>query len=654
MHFCILVTKSLGGCSIVCATVQRAPHKYVNTDKRSWDVRSPSKKSWSPTLKKAPDTSGPKGSNIEALNYFSTGKTSKATSKSHAPTKQDSVLKTSSALVARPHIIYTASIVERKNEICRLHENINNSNDAIVYLHKHNKNSKDNCNVWKPTYVVLSKHEEYLNNQLKNCQETTENDKKMYQDHMNQYKEILKQHKAKYSENALAQEYYMKKKEIEEIRNRVLKHSEQFKWKEATLLDILGTSITILIPIGAYLRQKTQDVLKHAAVFTQKSFELEKEADEVEMKINYFKQQFERSTEDQNHSKIIEGKSKKNLEKRKAFKERMFEEIGNLHLLNGKHQQYKPLHLPCIPQKLVQSVQTFRLSSQRTETGEEERDNSMDHSGIASISLSQVDSETQKFNETAGTNNPKSAKVPSIASLKNQMQFRFLVPQEQTTCKQWFENEATVIGNKDAECADKRAASKSKDSAYISQNVHTECFIKSSEDNPEAEGSTEHFLKTPEMPLFIRTSESNGKKAQFPKTPPFELSHNLGCEGPAPKSPAFSFLMPCTQKSPGFNLFDSSVFRAENSSDQTDESYSAGNVNPISPHKDIGSLFGKSENEDAFTFSFPSESSSHEYGDGKDDFSFPFAFGQDQRSSHSSSLKGFHSSSQNTKPFTLF
>ncbi|XP_067411284.1 protein SIX6OS1 [Emydura macquarii macquarii] len=484
---------------------------------------------------------------------------------------------------------------------------------------------------WKPTYVVLSKHEEYLNNQLKNCQETTESDKKMYQDYMNQFKETLKQHQAKYSESALAQEYYMKKKDIEEIRDRVLKHSEQFKLKEATLLDILGTNITTVIPASAYLRKKTQEVLKHAAVFTQNTFELEKEADEVEMKINYFKQQFERSTEDQSHSKIIEGKSKKNLEKRKEFKERLFEEIGNLHLLHGKYQQHKPLHLPCIPQKLVQSVQTFRLSLQRTETGGEERDNSMDHSGIASISSNQVDNETQ--------------------------------------------------------------------------NVHTECFIKSSEDNPEAaEGSNEHFPQTPEMPLFIRTPESSGKKAQFSKTAPFEFPegcsppshsvlpnavvwkltlclkteakkalrltllksmklhqcttivrrHNLGCEGQEPKSPAFSFLMSCTQKSPGFNLFDSSVFGAENSSDQTDESYSAGNVNPISPQKDIGSLFGKLESEDAFTFSFPSESSSHTYGDGKDDFSFPFAFGQDQRSSHSSSLKGFHSSSQNKKPFTFF
>ncbi|KYO18462.1 hypothetical protein Y1Q_0014743 [Alligator mississippiensis] len=58
--------------------------------------------------------------------------------------------------------------------------------------------------------------------------------------------------------------------------------------------------------------------------------------------------------------------------------------------------------------------------------------------------------------------------------------------------------------------------------------------------------------------------------------------------------------MACAEKSPGFNLFDPSVFGAENSSDQMDESYSAGNVNPVSPHKDIGSLFGKSERYSTF------------------------------------------------------
>ncbi|PKU32532.1 protein six6os1 [Limosa lapponica baueri] len=129
---------------------------------------------------------------------------------------------------------------------------------------------------------------------------------------------------------------------------------------------------------------------------------------------------------------------------------------------------------------------------------------------------------------------------------------------------------------------------------------------------------------------------------------------NLGGEEGTSKSPAFFPLMNFSQKSPGFNLFDSSVFGAENSSDETEESYSVGYLNPLSPHKDIGSLFGKSESEDAFAFPFPSESTSHAFGDGKDDFSFPFAFGQDQRSSQSRSVKGFHSSLQNTKPFTFF
>ncbi|NWV92583.1 S6OS1 protein, partial [Machaerirhynchus nigripectus] len=128
---------------------------------------------------------------------------------------------------------------------------------------------------------------------------------------------------------------------------------------------------------------------------------------------------------------------------------------------------------------------------------------------------------------------------------------------------------------------------------------------------------------------------------------------SLGCEEGTSKSPAFFSLMNFSQKSPGFNLFDSSLFGAQNSSDETDENYSMGNLNSPSPHKDIASFFGKPENEAAFAFPFLLESTSHAFGDGKDD-SFSFAFGQDQRSSQSPSMKGFHSSLQNTKPFTFF
>ncbi|NXN05074.1 S6OS1 protein, partial [Sylvia borin] len=129
---------------------------------------------------------------------------------------------------------------------------------------------------------------------------------------------------------------------------------------------------------------------------------------------------------------------------------------------------------------------------------------------------------------------------------------------------------------------------------------------------------------------------------------------NLGCEEGRSKSPAFFSLMNFSQKSPGFNLFDSSLFGAQNSSDETEENYSVGNLNSLSLHKDIGSFFDKSENEDTFVFPFHSESNSHTFGDGKDDVGFSFAFGQDQRSSQSPSMEGFHSSIQNTKPFTLF
>ncbi|XP_072722151.1 protein SIX6OS1 [Ciconia boyciana] len=553
--------------------------------------------------------------------------------------------------------LYTVKITEKKNEIARLQENINDSNDAIADLCKQNESSKESCNAWKPTYVILSKHEEYLKNELEALQEATENERKMYQDHLTHYKEILKQHREKYAETALAQEYYKKKKELEEIRNRVLKQAEKYKLKEDACLDILEPvpfkSLNDWALQIASSRQKTQEMLKLAAVATQESIELQKEAEELEMKINYLKKTFEETTEDQNNSKMIEGKNQKSLEKPKEFKERIFEESEHPSLLNEKHQLYKPLHVPCIPRKLVQSVQSIRFSMQRTETGREEKEKPMELSVATSSSSSLAENSSQMVIDTGGTNNPQIAQVPSITSLQNQMQFRLVMPPKQTTSNQQFESENAVIANQEAKCGDKEAEDEPKDSSCIPQDIQT-CF-KSNEDNPDtAEESAEHFLRAPETPEFVGTPDSKGKKTQLSKTPPFDFIRSLGCEEGTSKSPAFFSLMNFSQKSPGFNLFDSSVFGAENSSDETDENYSVGNLNPLSPHKDIGSLFGKSESEDVFAFPFPSESTSHAFGDGKDDFSFPFAFGQDQRSSRSPSVKGLHSSLQNTKPFTFF
>ncbi|XP_009953159.1 PREDICTED: protein SIX6OS1, partial [Leptosomus discolor] len=360
---------------------------------------------------------------------------------------------------------------------------------------------------------------------------------------------------------------------------------------------------------------------------------------------------FEETT-DQRNSKMVEGKNQKSLEKPKEFKERTSEETEHPPLLNDKHQLYKPLHIPCIPRKLVQSVQSIRFSTQPLERGREEKEKPMELSVATSSSPSLAENSSQMVIDNAGTNNTQIAHVPSIASLQNQMQFRLVIPPKQVTSNQQFESENAVTANQEAKCSDKEAENEPKDSLYIPQDIHTD--FKSRDDNPDtAEESAERFLRAPKTPEFVGTPDSKGKKTQFSKTPPFDFIHNLGCEEGTSKSPAFFSLMSFSQKSPGFNLFDSSVFGAENSSDEAEESYSVGNLNPLSPQKDIGSLFGKSESEDAFAFPFPSESS-HAFGDGKDDFSFPFAFGQDQRSSQSPSVKGFHSSLQNTKPFTFF
>ncbi|NXJ92545.1 S6OS1 protein, partial [Corythaixoides concolor] len=215
----------------------------------------------------------------------------------------------------------------------------------------------------------------------------------------------LKQHHEKYAESALAQEYYKKKKELEEIQNRVLKLSEKYKLKEDACLDILGTTIintfTAILQYvfhnieSASSRQKTQEMLKLAAIARQESIELEKEAEELEMKINYFKKTFEDTAEDQNNSEMIEGKNEKILEKPKEFKERIFEESEHPSLLNEKHQLYKSLHVPFIPRKLVQSVQSIRFSMQRTETGREEKEKPMELSVATSSSSSVAENSAQ-------------------------------------------------------------------------------------------------------------------------------------------------------------------------------------------------------------------------------------------------------------------
>ncbi|NXP19898.1 S6OS1 protein, partial [Scytalopus superciliaris] len=190
----------------------------------------------------------------------------------------------------------------------------------------------------------------------------------------------LQEHRKKYAESPLAQKYYKKKEDVEEIQNRVLKRWEKYKWKEDACLDILEAvpfkSVNDWAVHIASSKQKTQDMLHLAAAAAQESIKLQKETEELEMKIDCLKKTLQETSEDHNNSEMIE--NQKSLEKPEEFKERMFEEHEHPPLPKEKHPLYKPVHVPRIPRNWVQSVHNIRFPKHRPETEREEKEKPME------------------------------------------------------------------------------------------------------------------------------------------------------------------------------------------------------------------------------------------------------------------------------------
>uniref|UniRef100_A0A8C7EM29 Chromosome 14 open reading frame 39 n=1 Tax=Neovison vison TaxID=452646 RepID=A0A8C7EM29_NEOVI len=545
-------------------------------------------------------------------------------------------------------------IKENKATICKIHETINTTDEEIGHYCKHSKEIKDNCSNWKPTCDVFHKHEDYMQDQFTICQETIEKDKKMYHGYICQYKDVLKQYQLKYSETPLSQEYYKKKREHEEIQNRVLACTEQLKINETIFMEFLVPapfpSLTKWT-LHANMRFKTQDILKHASDYSKSSSELKKEVDEVEIEINYLNQQIARLHETKNLGETLEEKNK-NIEKIKELKEKIFEKDEQPALILNKTPQNSQLFLPYESQKLVRLM---KMHSSEPRVIDKKEESSVKQAKLANIDFRQKENNVQVLNDFTLNDHSKCSNSVAIKNSQNMMHFRLLTPQKQSNCSQWFEK-----GDTDAESEDKGTVRQLRESKCTSQVICAEHFEKPIENNSdEVEERAENFLQTSEIPLFLKTPEAvktpEPLEKLFPKTPSFEINRNRNImpgSQTQKESPGFSFLINYTSRSPGLNLFDSTIFDSETSSDQFNEHYSAGNLNPLSSQQEIGNLFGKPEGEDAFTFSFSSDSSTHTFGTGKDDFSFPFSFEQDQNSTPS--VKGFSSSSQSTTQFTFF
>ncbi|XP_038612636.1 protein SIX6OS1 isoform X2 [Tachyglossus aculeatus] len=531
--------------------------------------------------------------------------------------------------------ICAAKVLESQKCIVKLHENINKSDDEIVSYQKHKEHFKDSCINWKPTYDVLHKHENYLQEQFQNHQESTEKDKKMYHDYMSQHKTVFVQYQTTYSERTLAKEYYIKKAEFEVIHNRVLSQTEQFKLKETTLMELLVPAPFRSLPhwalLIANLRYKTEDILKQAASVTQKSVLLKKESEEMETKLHSLKKVVQFSEV----KKPVENFEEK-IEK-KTFKSRISEGLERRHRYQRKRKVF-PLFGSL---KSVRPKKRFRPFLELRKPGKR-RVRSSSNSSLASISANQEENEGKERNDSAVNKQSKYDQLAASVNLQKLLQFRQSTAQKQSNYKKSFDQ-----GERDAECQDENPERK---------DTSAENFGESKEDYSVAVyKSTEQFPSEPKSSLvgrtteFLRISASTGMEGQLPMTLPFVLDQNIDSEDPnQEESSTIPFFLTSATQSPGFSFFDSALFTGH-SSNQFDENNSAENFNPGSSQKDIGNLFGKLE-EDAFTFPFATESSAPKFESGKDDFSFSFPFEHDQSSQPCTST----SSPQTTKQLIFF
>lgn len=536
-------------------------------------------------------------------------------------------------------------IKERKETICKIHESITKTDEEITHYCKNSEKIEDSCSNWKPTYDVFHKHEDYMQDQLTVYRENIEKDKKMYYNYINQYKDVLNQYQLKYSEIPLSRDYYEKKREYEEIKNRALACTEQLNTNESILKEFQVPapfpSLSTWTLYIVNLRFKTEDILKHANNFMKNSSQLKKETNEAEIEINSLNKEFVRLYESKNLSETLE-ENHKNTGKRKELKERIFEKDE---LVFSKTPQGSRLYQPYESQQFVRPIK-MQWSEQKVADKQEE--SSAKRAKLANTDFRQKENNTQVSSDSDVNNH---SRVTTVKNAHHFMQLR-LTPQKQSNYKQWFEKEHT-----DAECGDKGTGGQVRELKCTSQGKSAEPSGESIENNSEnAEEMAENFPHTPDVPLFSRTPEvikipEALKKMQLPKTPSFEINRNTVSEGQSQtESSGFSFLMSYSSRSPGLNLFDSSIFDSEISSNQLSEHcHSAVNPSPTSS-QEIGNVFGK--REDAFTFSFSSDTSTRTFGAGKDDFVFPFSLERDQNSIPSS--EGFSTSSQNIMPFNLF
>ncbi|XP_044127180.1 protein SIX6OS1 [Bufo gargarizans] len=636
---------------------------------------------------------------------------------------------------------YDAKIMHEKQHILALKKDISLSDKIILDLQKYNRNS-DSLVTCISMSAALEREEELLQIQLENAINTSESDKKTYQDSIKQCNERLKQHEEKYMEFTCAKKYHMIKEEYDNFLNLILKYDEQQKRKDKIILDILEpASFASYIDWSlrlATLRKNTEKTIHHISQKSHTTSEMVQKIKELERKIKYIeevtiwlnlfvlknqtKRNDTRLTTELHTKEISEkendiGRKESNKDLTTEFQQANLNEEARLK--QSKENKSHLLHLPDLLQKFMQPPRENRVSLHISETETNNIGNVDDPQNSNSI-VSNQDLRVENEIQEPVINNGSEGFTPPTTNLQHQSQLREIsiartdvtrdktVPIENYSIRLdisfllallYYDTGKKAKGSdiyepavlqhifclcEMSQCSDRNAIilqartdskanpfkehwlskkqTKSEDNSSLKSQIHQEIqgnsvSYEDMESKADGETSPNEVFALPRIPspftvpdpppisthTSIRKGQRNkGKKSQNITKYSIDLFSRSTEQTEA--SPCLSLFKTSTPKTPNLCSFES--FSTVVFADQQD-SFTAADINPASPAKDIGNLFQKMEGDDDFPFLFTSKSSQAS-DDDKDDFGFMLPFGQDSKSPMELE------SAQNKTKFTFF
>ncbi|XP_075139525.1 protein SIX6OS1 [Leptodactylus fuscus] len=524
---------------------------------------------------------------------------------------------------------YADKLLHEKKQIQTIKKDISLSDEIILDLQKYNENKNDRLVTCISTSAMLEREEEFLKIQLENAINTTETDKKTYQDSIKKCKGVLKEHEKKYMEFTFAKKYLAIKEELDNIMKVILKYDEQQKKKEKIIVDIMepasfGSYIDWSLRL-ATLRKNTNESIYHISQTLHATSDTMQKIDELEQKIKYIDEHTKHISE-----QIIEIGQKDNTEKYPA--EFQQDEEGT-RLNQSKEKRSHMLHLPDLLQKFIRPSRETTLPLYFSDTETDCRENNGNPQNI-NASVSNQDPCVEKDIQEPVINIGSKGFMPPTTNFQHQGQLR-LDPIQKQIYPKLDVKEADVRRKQFTEIPDT-----SKDSGYVSQG--NSVSYEDMECNTDEVTSPKEVFAMPTIPSpftipdppSISTSLSNrkcgrkkGKKSQNITTSPLDLFSTSKEQIEASQS--LNLFKTSTPKTPNLSSFES--FATVGFADQQ-EGFPAQDTSPTSPVKDIGNMFQKMETDNDFAFLFASKSSQSSDED-KDDFNFMLPFGQEERNS---------------------